>query len=172
VPGYELVGKTGTGEVADEEHGGYRDDVYNSSYIGYLPVGEQRVLAYLGLYGTEYLASYCACPAWAEMMEEALHKLGIPPTLPVTAKDYEFNEYSYYYKTFDFDAPEDDKKKDEKQGEGQDESQDGDGEGSQGGDQAQGGSDSSGGSDDGYDAYGTNDAYGAYGAYDDYMGEY
>ena len=115
VPGYELVGKTGTGEVADEEHGGYKKDEYNSSYIGYLPVGERRVLAYLGLYGTQYLASYVACPAWAEMMEEALHKLGIPPTLPVTEKDYELNEYSYYYKTFDFDAPPDERKKDDEQ---------------------------------------------------------
>ena len=148
VPGYELVGKTGTGEVADEEHGGYRDDVYNSSYIGYLPVGEQRVLAYLGLYGTEYLASYCACPAWAEMMEEALHKLGIPPTLEVTAKDYELNDYSYYYKTFDFDAPQDDKKKDKEQAEAQNGEDAQDSQGSAG------------------------DAHDAYSAYDDYEEEY
>jgi hypothetical protein len=82
------------------------------------------------------------------MMEEALHKLGIPPTLEVTAKDYELNDYSYYYKTFDFDAPQDDKKKDKEQAEAQNGEDAQDSQGSAG------------------------DAHDAYSAYDDYEEEY
>lgn len=79
VEGYDVAGKTGTGEQAGET-GGYIDYSYVSSLIGFAPASDAKVLVYVGLNGTPYLASASAAPLFSTIMGEALSDLGVAPT--------------------------------------------------------------------------------------------
>ena len=79
VPGYDVAGKTGTGEKADTEHGGYVEDKFTSSLIGFAPAAEPSVLVYVGLNGTPYLAFGSAAPLFSSIMGEALTDMGVLP---------------------------------------------------------------------------------------------
>ena len=79
VPGYDVAGKTGTGEQADES-GGYREDSFVASLIGYAPADDPQVLVYVGLNGTPYLASASAAPTFSSIMGEALTDLNVSAT--------------------------------------------------------------------------------------------
>ena len=79
VSGYDVAGKTGTGEQADAE-GGYREYSYVSSFIGFAPASEPKVLAYVGLNGTPYLAYGSAAPTFSTIMGEALLDMGVQPS--------------------------------------------------------------------------------------------
>ena len=78
VEGYDVAGKTGTGEQADEE-GGYREDAFVSSFVGFAPASDPEILVYVGLNNTPYLASGSAAPTFSSIMSEALTDMGIPP---------------------------------------------------------------------------------------------
>ena len=78
VEGYDVAGKTGTGEQADEE-GGYREDAFVSSFVGFAPASDPEVLVYVGLNNTPYLASGSAAPTFSSIMSEALTDVGISP---------------------------------------------------------------------------------------------
>ncbi|WP_232204443.1 peptidoglycan D,D-transpeptidase FtsI family protein [Olsenella profusa] len=78
VRGYDIAGKTGTGEQASES-GGYEANKYVSSLIGFAPAGDAQVLVYVGLNGTPYLATNSAAPLFSTIMGEALSELQIPP---------------------------------------------------------------------------------------------
>lgn len=79
VPGYEVAGKTGTGEQADES-GGYKANCFVSSLIGFAPASKPEVLVYVGLNGTPYLASGSAALTFSTIMGEALKSLNVQPT--------------------------------------------------------------------------------------------
>ena len=79
VQGYDIAGKTGTGERADTEHGGYIEFCYTSSLIGFAPASNPNVLAYVGLNGTPHLAYDSAAPLFSTIMGEALTDMGILP---------------------------------------------------------------------------------------------
>ncbi len=78
VEGYDVAGKTGTGEQADEE-GGYREDAFVSSFVGFAPASDPEVLVYVGLNNTPYLASGSAAPTFSSIMSEALTDVGVSP---------------------------------------------------------------------------------------------
>ena len=78
IEGYDVAGKTGTGEQADED-GGYREDAFVSSFVGFAPASDPEVLVYVGLNNTPYLASGSAAPTFSSIMSEALNDMGIPP---------------------------------------------------------------------------------------------
>ncbi len=78
VEGYDVVGKTGTGEQAED--GSYVEGSYLASLIGYAPGDDPEVLVYVGLNGTSYLASSSAAPVFSAIMGEALTNLGVQPT--------------------------------------------------------------------------------------------
>ncbi len=78
VEGYEIAGKTGTGEQADEN--GYIAGKYLSSLVGYAPADDAKVLVYVGLYETPYLASGSAAPVFSSIMGEALQDLDVKPS--------------------------------------------------------------------------------------------
>lgn len=80
VSGYDIVGKTGTGEQADPETGTYKKGSYLSSFVGFNADGGSRVLVYVGFSGTPYLASSSAAPAFSTIMSAALNDMGIKPT--------------------------------------------------------------------------------------------
>ena len=47
--GYQVVGKTGTAEIASDQ-GGYKQGVYNISFIGYLPDSSTNLVCFVGAY--------------------------------------------------------------------------------------------------------------------------
>ncbi len=79
VEGYDVAGKTGTGEMADTSKGGYVEDSYTSSLIGFAPAADPTVLVYVGLNGTPYLATDSAAPLFSSIMGEALTDMGVLP---------------------------------------------------------------------------------------------
>ncbi|MDH5373855.1 MAG: penicillin-binding transpeptidase domain-containing protein, partial [Acidimicrobiia bacterium] len=79
VSGYEVGGKTGT--TRKWSNGSYSESDWIASFIGMAPVHDpQLVVAVVidspvnGHYGGD-----AAAPAFAEVMENALHQLGVPP---------------------------------------------------------------------------------------------
>lgn len=78
VPGYDVAGKTGTGEQASET-GGYLENAFMSSLIGFAPASDPEVLVYVGLNGTPYLAYGSAAPTFSSIMSETLNDMGVQP---------------------------------------------------------------------------------------------
>lgn len=78
IDGYDVAGKTGTAERADES-GGYQAGRYMASFMAFAPADDPKLLVYATLDNTPYL-SYMASPAVKETMEQALDILGIKPT--------------------------------------------------------------------------------------------
>ena len=78
VTGYDIAGKTGTGEQASEK-GGYVKGKYLSSMIGYGPAGDAQVLCYVGLYESSEHAATSAAPVFSAIMSEALADRGVQP---------------------------------------------------------------------------------------------
>lgn len=78
IDGYDIAGKTGTGEQVDE-NGGYLADKFMSSLIGFAPASDPEILVYVGLNGTPYLAYASAAPTFSSIMGEALIDLGVQP---------------------------------------------------------------------------------------------
>ena len=78
VPGYDVAGKTGTGEQADEQ-GGYRANSYVSSLVGFAPASDPEVLVYVGLNNTPFLAYGSAAVTFSSIMGEALNDMGVAP---------------------------------------------------------------------------------------------
>lgn len=75
IDGYDLAAKTGTGEQA--LNGYYQPDKYLASLIGFAPVHEPKLLAYVGLNETPQLAYSSAAPAFSVIMGEALKDMGV-----------------------------------------------------------------------------------------------
>ena len=81
IDGYALAGKTGTAEKPDPETGGYSDFKFFSSFIGYAPARDPRLLVAVmvdepknGYYGAEV-----AAPAFEKIVSFALPYMRIPP---------------------------------------------------------------------------------------------
>lgn len=78
VEGYEVSGKTGTAQRASEE-GGYQEDSYMASFMGFAPTSAPKAQVYVTLDGTAYNSSVAAGP-FSTVMEAALDALGVKPT--------------------------------------------------------------------------------------------
>ena len=77
IAGYDVVGKTGTGEQASSE-GGYVENHFMSSFIGFANGNDASVLCYVGINGTSYHGSAAAVPSFVAIMNEALTDLSVP----------------------------------------------------------------------------------------------
>ena len=78
VYGYDIAGKTGTGEQANGG-GSYADYSFVASLCGFANADDPEVLVYVGLNGTGYLASASAAEVFHNVMAEATTDLSIPP---------------------------------------------------------------------------------------------
>lgn len=78
VKGYSIAGKTGTGEQASSE-GGYAGGRFMSSFVGYGPSDDAKVLVYVGINGTAQHGGTAAAPAFSAIMGEALGDMGVEP---------------------------------------------------------------------------------------------
>jgi cell division protein FtsI (penicillin-binding protein 3) len=82
IEGYEVAGKTGTARKPNPEGGyewpdGYR---YMVSFAGFLPVADPQLSVLVLLDEPEgSSASATAAPVFADVAQEAVHQLGIPP---------------------------------------------------------------------------------------------
>ncbi len=82
IPGYKLAGKTGTAQKPDPENGGYSEFKFFSSFIGFAPAQNPRLMVAvmvdeptIGYYGGEV-----AAPAFEQIVSFALPYMRIPPT--------------------------------------------------------------------------------------------
>ena len=80
VPGYVLAGKTGTAEKPDE-NGGYSEDKYVASFIGFAPAQDPRLLVAVMVDEPQYVhaGGAVAAPAFEKIVSFALPYLRIPP---------------------------------------------------------------------------------------------
>lgn len=78
IDGYMVAGKTGTGEMASET-GGYKEDSFLSSFIGFANADDPNILVYVGVYGTAQFGSTAAAPVFSAIMSEALTDLAVQP---------------------------------------------------------------------------------------------
>ena len=81
IDGYELAGKTGTAEKPDPVYGGYSEDKFVASFVGFAPADDPRLLVAVMVdepVGDQYGGSVAA-PAWREITDFALNYLRIPP---------------------------------------------------------------------------------------------
>jgi cell division protein FtsI/penicillin-binding protein 2 len=80
VPNYRLAGKTGTAQIPTE-YGWYASEETNTSFIGWGPVDDPQFMIYVWLEKptTSIWASKTAAPVFAEVAEETIRLLDIPP---------------------------------------------------------------------------------------------
>ncbi len=83
IPGYQVAGKTGTALIPDPQ-GGYYQNAYVASFIGFLPASAPRVVvaAIIDRPTTVY-GGVAAAPLFQQVARYAIHRLGIAPAVPV-----------------------------------------------------------------------------------------
>jgi len=81
VPGYRLAGKTGTAEKPDPKTGGYSKFKFFSSFIGFAPARNPRLMVAVMVDEPQgaYYGSEVAAPAFEQILQFALPYLRIPP---------------------------------------------------------------------------------------------
>jgi cell division protein FtsI (penicillin-binding protein 3) len=85
--GWRVAGKTGTAQKADPVSGGYSADRRFSSFVGFAPAEQPRVV--IGVFVDEpkgeVYGGEVAAPAFREIAEYAMKTLGVPPSSPAPA---------------------------------------------------------------------------------------
>jgi len=81
VKGYTVAGKTGTAQKV-LPNGGYSNDTFIASFIGMVPAEDPALVILVSIDEptVEYYGSVVAAPAFAQIADFALRRLGIPPT--------------------------------------------------------------------------------------------
>jgi len=85
VPGYRVAGKTGTAHKP--ENGGYAENKYVSSFVGFGPVSDPRFIVAVMLdepQGTKYFGGDVSAPVFASVMGNALRLMAVAPDAPHT----------------------------------------------------------------------------------------
>ena len=79
VPGYDIAGKTGTAEKAED--GGYSESKFVASFIGFAPARDARLLVAVIVDepGGVHTGGEVAAPAFEQIASFALPYLGIAP---------------------------------------------------------------------------------------------
>ncbi|MBF0125373.1 MAG: penicillin-binding protein 2, partial [Magnetococcales bacterium] len=81
--GYVAGGKTGTAQKASSSGRGYMSGKYFSSFIGFAPLDEPRLVVFVGLdepQGAVYYGGLTAAPVFREIAQEVLPLLSVLPT--------------------------------------------------------------------------------------------
>jgi cell division protein FtsI/penicillin-binding protein 2 len=81
IPGYVLAGKTGTANKVDPETGGYSESKYVSSFVGFAPAKQPKLLVAVMVDEPqgEIYGGLVAGPAWRDITSFSLNYLKIPP---------------------------------------------------------------------------------------------
>lgn len=86
IMGYRVGGKTGTAHK--QENGGYAANKYVSSFVGFAPVSNPRLVIAVMIDEAsdgQYYGGAVAAPVFARVMEGALRALDVPPDAPMKA---------------------------------------------------------------------------------------
>ncbi len=90
IPGYNIAGKTGTAQIP-KPGGGYYANVYNLSFIGFVPAHHPKVEIYVTVnepLHTAQWGDWVATPAARYVLERTLKYLEIPPHQTTTQKTH------------------------------------------------------------------------------------
>jgi len=85
IAGYRIAGKTGTGDIANENGTGYTNRI-NHTFVGFGPVTDPRFVILTRLeepQGVRY-AETTAVPLFKKIMKFALEYYGIPPDAQIS----------------------------------------------------------------------------------------
>ncbi|UCB44449.1 MAG: penicillin-binding protein 2 [Spirochaetota bacterium] len=82
VEGYTIAGKTGTAQIADIELGGYLEDQFYASFLGFVPVPNPRIVVLVTLDRPvgEVYGGQTAAPVFRNIVERISHYLNILPS--------------------------------------------------------------------------------------------
>ena len=82
VEGYTIAGKTGTAQIADTELGGYLEDQFYASFLGFVPVPNPRIVVLVTLDRPvgEVYGGQTAAPVFRNIVERISHYLNILPS--------------------------------------------------------------------------------------------
>jgi cell division protein FtsI (penicillin-binding protein 3) len=84
IMGYSVAGKTGTAHKVED--GGYSEDKYIASFIGFAPASRPRLIIAVMIdepHDGQYYGGEVAAPVFASVMSGALRLLGVPPDEPM-----------------------------------------------------------------------------------------
>ena len=84
VMGYRVAGKTGTAHK--QEHGGYADKKYRSSFIGFAPASDPRIVVAVMIdepSNGKYFGGDVAAPVFSSVVGGTLRQLGVAPDAPM-----------------------------------------------------------------------------------------
>lgn len=84
VPGYRIGGKTGTGEKADPDNGGYKDGAYYATMVGFAPAEDPEYVVVVTLdEPTTVLGSAANQVAFRDAMTQVMKTYRVMPTTTV-----------------------------------------------------------------------------------------
>ncbi len=87
--GYQVLGKTGTAQIARKGGGGFEPNAYVSTFLGAAPARDPQVAVLVAVRRPDrslgYYGGTVAAPVVREILSHALSYLGIPPDEPATA---------------------------------------------------------------------------------------
>ena len=75
IDGYNVAGKTSTAEIYDEENGGYRKNVYNLAFTGFLADSSSKLVCFVG--ANEVPGNRVVTPIFKDIMTSAIDRFGI-----------------------------------------------------------------------------------------------
>jgi len=84
IMGYSVGGKTGTAHKP--ENGGYAENKYIASFVGFAPASRPRLLVGVAIdepRDGQYYGGVVAGPVFADVMSGSLRLLGVPPDQPM-----------------------------------------------------------------------------------------
>jgi cell division protein FtsI (penicillin-binding protein 3) len=81
IEGYEVAGKTGTANKIDQETGEYSEELFTSSFVGYVPANDPQLLISVVVDepGGAYYGGDVAAPAFEDIAGFSLQTLNIAP---------------------------------------------------------------------------------------------
>jgi cell division protein FtsI (penicillin-binding protein 3) len=84
VDGFMVAGKTGTAQMVNPENGTYFQNRHVSSFVGFLPADDPRLLILVVLYdvGHEHFGGLVAAPVFSEIAQGAVRNLNITAPKP------------------------------------------------------------------------------------------
>ncbi|MCK5095101.1 MAG: penicillin-binding protein, partial [Spirochaetes bacterium] len=82
IDGYTIGGKTGTAQIADSEKGGYLENQFYASFIGFVPIPNPRivVLVTLDRPSKEVYGGQSAAPIFKSIVERIAPYMNILPS--------------------------------------------------------------------------------------------
>lgn len=80
--GYRIAGKTGTAQVPNQETGGYDDNHYVASFMGFAPADNPKIVLVVVVDNpkTSPYGGVVAAPIFKAIAEKTLYHMGVPPT--------------------------------------------------------------------------------------------